>query len=42
MTVALKKKRELPQLLTILEQTPETEIPWLDNLKLKFTGYSDS
>jgi transposase len=41
-TVALKKKRELPQLLTILEQTPENEIPWLGNCQLNFIGYAST
>ncbi len=40
--IKLKKKRDLPLLLEIMNQFSDLKISWLENMKLKFSGLSYS
>ena len=40
--VSLKKKRNLPALLTYMQNFQGMQIPWLGNIKLNFAGASYS
>jgi len=41
-TVAMKKKRELPQILETMEAYKKTKYNWLNNRKINFIGSASS
>lgn len=41
-TISMKKKRNLPALLTAMQQFTDCKVPWLDNRTLTFTGATRS